>query len=137
MESQVDPSDTDSDQTSSESESEAITEDFTDEMVISKSVVESNYRLMDTVYTPETSPLVLSELRLAHPSAFTPASERALAAALTELSLPFPLSDFQTFSVNALLNNQDLLCVMPTGQRCIFLIVGIGAIEVKCVMCNV
>ena len=73
-------------------------------------------------------PLVLSELRLAHPAAFSPASEVALAAALSDLSLPFPLSDFQTFSVHALLNQQALLCVVPTGQRCIFLK---AAVQVK------
>ena len=123
-----DAHESDSDLSSSESEEELDNDDCTDQMVISKAEVEQNYKLMEEVCTPERSPLVLSELRLAHPAAFSPASEVALAAALSDLSLPFPLSDFQTFSVHALLNQQDLLCVVPTGQRCIFLK---AAVQVK------
>ena len=133
MESTVDPHESDSDFSSSESEEELNTEDSSDQMVISKAEVEENYRLMEEVCTPERSPLVLAELRLAHPAAFSPASELALAAALSDLALPFPLSDFQTFSVNALLNQQDLLCVVPTGRRCIFLKAA-GQLKIQCAM---
>ena len=117
MESQVESGESDSEK-SSESEEETQEEDCALESYITKAAVEENYELMERVYTPDPSPLVLSDLRLAHPEAFSPASESALASALSDLSLPFPLSDFQTFSVNCLLNQHDLLCVVPTGERC-------------------
>ena len=113
----------DSETSSSESEEEeTITEPCEIETFISRKEVEENYLLMDKTLTPDISPLVLSKLRSAHPEAFSPASEGALAAAIIDLNLPFPLSDFQIFSVNCLLNKKDLLCVVPTGQKCIFLI---------------
>ena len=121
MEALVESSESDSEK-SSESEEEPGEDDVALEAYISKASVEDNYKLMEKTVTPEKSPLVLSELRLAHSEAFSPESETALAAAVDDLSLPFPLSDFQTFSVNCLLNKKDLLCVMPTGERCIFLI---------------
>ena len=121
MESRVESSESDSEK-SSESEEETSEEDVALEAFISKASVEENYKLMERTVTPEKSPLVLSKLRLAHPEAFSPESEKALASAVNDLSLPFPLSDFQTFSVNCLLNQRDLLCVVPTGERCIFLI---------------
>ena len=121
MESQVESSESDSEK-SSESEEETSEDNVALEAFISKAAVEENYKLMEKTVTPEKSPLVLSELRLAHPEAFSPESEMALSAAVNDLSLPFPLSDFQTFSVNCLLNRKDLLCVVPTGERCTFLI---------------
>ena len=72
---------------------------------------------MDRLYIPEPSPLRLSELRVSHPEAFSPESERALESVVRDMELPFPLSDFQIFSVNCLLNRKDLLCVVPTGPE--------------------
>ena len=97
MESWVESSESDSEK-SSESEEETSEEDVALEAFISKASVEENYKLMERTVTPEKSPLVLSKLRLAHPEAFSPESEKALASAVNDLSLPFPLSDFQTFS---------------------------------------
>ena len=110
------PDESESEYTSSSSESEGEdVEDTSLDLFISKSDVEANYKLMDRYFTPTKSPIVLSKLRSTYPQAFTPASEKASSTVLAELSLPFPLSDFQVFSINALLNGQDLLCIMPTG----------------------
>ena len=122
MESLTESSESDSEKSSSESEEETLVDDPALETFISRATVEENYKLMQRVSTPEKSPLVLSQLRLAHPEAFSTASEGALASALNNLALPFPISDFQIFSVNCLLNQKDLLCIVPTGKRCIFLV---------------
>lgn len=59
------------------------------------------YDLLGTAVTPDPSTLVLAELRIKHPEAFSQESEMLLASVLSEVSLPFPsLSDFQVQSLN-------------------------------------
>ena len=69
MQSQIE---SDSENTSSDSDEEEVdVGDIALEAFISKEAVEENYVLMGKSYTPEKSPLVLSDLRLAHPEAFS------------------------------------------------------------------
>ena len=48
--------------------------------------------------------------------AFSPESELALAMVLADLQLPFTLSAFQVFATNALLNQVDVVGILPTGS---------------------
>ena len=48
--------------------------------------------------------------------AFTPESELALQLVLEDLALPFPVSPFQEFATNALLNRVDVVGILPTGS---------------------
>lgn len=86
------------------------------QLPISAQEVERNYDLMGVLSQPEPPFVTLQQLREEHPQAFTPLSENALASVLGDLNLPFTLSPFQEFSVNALLNQKDILCIAPTGS---------------------
>ena len=52
--------------------------------------------MLGTLNEPDPSTLVLAELRIKHPEAFSRESELLLTSVLSETRLPFPsLSDFQ------------------------------------------
>ena len=86
------------------------------QLPITAQEVERNYSMMGVLSQPEVPFVTLEHLRAEYPQAFTSISEGALASVLADLLLPFTLSPFQEFSINALLNNHDLLCVAPTGS---------------------
>ena len=59
-----------------------------------------NYGSLGTPTDPDPSTLVLSELRMRHPEAFSRDSEKLLEEVLSEAILPFSsLSDFQVLAV--------------------------------------
>ena len=67
---------------------------------VTKDEVERSLSLLGVPVEPNASTLLLSELRLKHPSAFSPESESLLSAVLKETPLPFPaLSDFQVDTI--------------------------------------
>ena len=79
-------------------------------------MVVRNYDLLGGEVDPDPSTLRLEELRRSHPEAFHSGVEELLTSVLREGRVPFSsLSDFQVYAVCCLLNNIDLLCVMPTG----------------------
>ena len=76
----------------------------------------ANYDRLGALVPPPPPTVSLEELRLQYPDAFTQVSEGALQSVLDELQLPFDLSPFQIFAVNALLNGMDVVGIMPTGS---------------------
>ena len=63
---------------------------------VSKEEVERTLALLGVPVESDPSTLLLSELQLKYPAAFSPESESLLRSVLGEISLPFPaLSDFQ------------------------------------------
>ena len=92
-----------SDSSSSETQ-DSESDDFEDVsdsgLNITKDGVERGLALLGVPVEPDPSTLLLSELRLKHPSAFSRESESLLSTVLEETSLPFPtLSDFQVASI--------------------------------------
>ena len=83
----------------SESDGDGI-EDISDSgLNVSKEEVQRSLALLGVPVQPDPSTLLLSELRVKHPSAFSPESESLLSTVLAETLLPFPaLSDFQVGS---------------------------------------
>ena len=112
-----------SDSSSSEmqdSESDGFDDVSDSGLNVSKEEVQRNLALLGVPVEPDPSTLLLSELRLKHPRAFSPESESLLSTVLAETLLPFPaLSDFQVgsfFSVSLLLIKQ--LCCKSIQTRC-------------------
>ena len=59
-----------------------------------------NYNSLGKAVDPDPSTLVLADLRLRHPEAFSGDSEQLLESVLAEATLPFPsLSDFQVLAL--------------------------------------
>ena len=66
-----------------------------EQLPITAAEVEVNYNQMGTLSQPCVSVFSLDQLRQLHPQAFTPQSENALAAVLSDLCLPFSISPLQ------------------------------------------
>lgn len=74
------------------------------ELGITKEEVELNDRRLGVLVDPSPLPLTLEQLKSLHPGAFTVESEKAVTSVCS--GLPFSLSPYQEFAVNALLNRQ-------------------------------
>ena len=104
-----------SDYTSSEEDVERELPTFSDHSFNDEDIA-ANYDRLGVLVPPPPQTLSLEELRLQYPDAFSEVSESVLQAVLDELQLPFDLSPFQIFTVNALLNRVDVVGISPMGS---------------------